>query len=73
VNRLIEWLGKVPTTQARVVVTILCVVATTVRYIIGGWVPNLDWLGFLAVMSGLDVTQYYAKRATEFTPPTPAP
>lgn len=30
----------------------------------GEWVPDLEWLAFLAVMSGLDSAQYLAKRAT---------
>lgn len=77
---MMKWIGNLPTTQSRVVVTLLLVVATAVRYFVGSWAPSVEWLGFLIVMSGLDATQYTAKRLTDATyvaakqtgtPPTP--
>lgn len=76
-NWLIGWLGRFPTTQGRVVFTLVCVLATTVRYL--GWgVPTrisagnvsvVDgwgyWLLFMAGMSGLDVTAFAMKRLTD--------
>jgi hypothetical protein len=68
VKNVLTWLARLPTTQARVAVTLSCVVATTARYLAGGWEPSWDWLTFLAVMSGLDLTQFAVKRRTEFAP-----
>jgi len=59
--------GKLPTTQARVSFTLVCVLGTAIRYWIGGWAPSLEWLMFLAAMSGLDGVQFAAKRMTDAT------
>jgi hypothetical protein len=64
-SRLLDWLGKLPTTQARVAVTLLLCLGTGVKYWASrDWDPALDWLAFLAAMSGLDAAQFYAKRVT---------
>jgi hypothetical protein len=76
-NRLLEYLGKLPTTQLRIAVTLLLTVFTAARYLIGG-VPTVVaasgavttdgwgyWLLFLAGMSGLDVAQYVGKRFSD--------
>jgi hypothetical protein len=71
--------GKLPTTQARITVTLACVIATTVRYVVSEqhvlangqlqsfWEPSWQWLGFLIAMSGLDAAQYFGKRTTDTT------
>lgn len=76
-DRLLELWGKFPTTQARVTVTLCCVIATTVRYVLSQshvlsngivttyWSPSYEWLGFLLLMSGVDAVQYLGKRATD--------
>lgn len=65
-ERLLELWGKLPTTQARVTITLGCVVATAVRYTFGAtWAPSYEWLGFLLLMSGVDAAQFYAKRTTD--------
>ena len=63
---MLDWLGKVPTTQARIVVTLILVLATAVRYLVwgapshmtGATVLGIDgwnsWLVFLAAMAGID-------------------
>jgi hypothetical protein len=70
-------LGRFPTTQGRVVFTLLCVLATTVRYLGFGVpyrlssanIPVVDgwgyWLMFLGAMSGLDVAAFASKRLTD--------
>ena len=63
--KLLDWLGKLPTTQARVAVTLLIALGTAVRYFVGGWEPSWDWLAFIVVMSGLDLTQFGVKRTTD--------
>jgi hypothetical protein len=60
--------GKLPTTPARISVTLLVFVGTAIRYWLGGpqgWEPSLEWLGFLAAMAGIDAVQFYTKRATD--------
>lgn len=69
-NWLIGWIGKLPTMQARVCVTLGAVIITTLRYALGAWVlpawaPSYEWLAFLALMSGLDLTTFKVKRATD--------
>jgi len=64
-DRLLEWLGKLPTTQARVAITLVLCMGTGIKVLAAkDWDPALDWLGFLAAMSGLDAAQFYAKRIT---------
>ena len=67
IERTLELWGKLPTTQVRVTVTLCAVVATTVRYVAShtGWVPDMQWLGFLLLMSGVDAAQFLVKRATD--------
>lgn len=64
-------LGKVPTTNVRILVTLGAVMLTTLRYVTSDvWVPSLEWLGFLVAMSGVDAVQFYSKRVTH-TPGSP--
>lgn len=63
-------LSDFPTTESRVIVTLLVFVATAVGYIAGWVVPSTEWLGFLAIMSGLDAAQFYGKRKTYKEPVT---
>lgn len=63
-DRLWEWLAKMPSTNVRIAATILLALGTGIRVVGFGWDPPLDWLGFLIVWAGLDVTQFSAKRAT---------
>ena len=69
--------GNLPTTQVRISVTLLCVIATALRYVLSEqhvlanglvqsfWEPSWQWLGFLVAMSGLDAAQYLGKRTTD--------
>lgn len=64
-DRLLVWLGKVPTTNARIVVTLVVIVGTAIRYWWNGtWEPSGEWLTFLVAMSGVDVAQFHSKRVT---------
>lgn len=68
-KRLTDWLATLPSTNARIAVTLLCVFGTAVRYwSSSGWVPDAGWLTFLAAMSGIDVVQFYGKRVTHSPP-----
>ena len=68
IDKALEILSKIPTTQARIVVTIALTVATGVMYFATAFVPGYEWLGFLALMSGLDVAQFHSKRKTSWSP-----
>lgn len=62
---MLKWIAKLPSTNARIVVTLVVLVCTAGRYLLTTtWQPSWEWLVFLAAMSGLDVTQFYAKRKT---------
>jgi hypothetical protein len=68
-KRLIEALytalAKLPTTNARIAVTLVLAMGTGVKYWVSNdWRPDWDWLAFLAMMSGLDAAQFYGKRKT---------
>ena len=65
-SRLMGFLGDMPTTQARVLVTLIVVLATGAKYVLSPtWEPSYEWLAFLVVMSGLDATQFLVKRKTD--------
>lgn len=81
-GRGIDWaidrIGRLPMTNLRQVVTLGMVIGTGVVYLALSvkyamvpdtkeWSPGYDWLGFLALMSGLDATQFFAKRKTDAT------
>ena len=67
-TKFLAWLGALPTTQARVGVTLALALGTAIRYWAGGgWEPSWEWLTFIAAMSGLDVTQFGVKRGTDAT------
>src|SRR3990172_7097200 len=62
---VIDVLNRINTTNVRVLVTLGLAIGTAGRYLTHEtWEPSLEWLGFLATMAGLDVTQWYAKRRT---------
>ncbi len=59
-----KWLAELPSTNARIVLTLLLALATGCRVIALGWDPPETWLVFLTVWSGIDVAQYLGKRMT---------
>lgn len=80
---LIARLGVLPTTQLRTVMTLLLVIGTGVVYLALAvksslvasakpWTPDTTWLGFLAIMSGLDGATFFAKRVTQHNSVPPA-
>jgi hypothetical protein len=76
IDTALTLLGKVPTTQARILVTLLLGFGTAVRYWLatpGGWAPSWEWLGFLSVWAGIDAAQFYSKRATHIPPAAETP
>lgn len=68
IDKVFDLISKVPTTALRVVITILLTVATGVMYFATAFIPSYEWLGFLALMSGLDVAQFHSKRKTSWSP-----
>lgn len=69
-----EFLGKLPTTNARIAVTLLLVMGTgavvlVTRFTEHAWIaPPLEWLSYLALNAGLDIAQFHSKRVTTFAP-----
>ena len=76
-DRFLDRIARLPSTNFRIFITLGCVVWTTARYLTStiGWEPSLEWLGFLATMSGLDLAQFGVKRRTQTNgePPTAEP
>jgi hypothetical protein len=77
-DRIIDWLSRLPSTNARIAATIFCMMGTAFRYwwTAGGpgqWQPSYEWLAFLAVMAGIDTAQFNVKRKTHSGAPTPPP
>jgi hypothetical protein len=72
-DRMIDWLSRLPSTNARIAATIFCMLGTAFRYwwTAGGpgqWEPSYEWLAFLAVMAGIDTAQFNVKRKTQHVP-----
>ena len=69
VDKALEILGNIPTTQLRIVVTLALVVGTAIKiWVSSNWSPEWDWLLFLGGMAGLDVLQHFNKRKTTWKP-----
>jgi C4-dicarboxylate transporter len=69
-----EWLANLPTTNARIGISMLMAMATCARVLVGDWTPPESWLIFLTVMAGIDVAQFATKRFSTHKPePTDAP
>jgi len=65
-SRIMAFLGDLPTTQARVLITLIVVLGTAAKYFLSEtWEPSYEWLAFLLVMSGLDAAQFFGKRKTD--------
>lgn len=66
--KIIDFLAKLPTTNARIVSSIIMAFGTWIKVLVTGWEPSLVWLGFLLAWAGIDAAQFVAKRATHITP-----
>lgn len=68
-QKVVEFIGRLPTTNLRIVITLLIVIGTATRYwTSGSWSPSIEWLMFLTTMSGLDAVQFSQKRKTQWRP-----
>jgi hypothetical protein len=64
-DRVLDLLGRLPTTQARMVTTLAIILGTAVRYWSSiTWIPSDAWLVFLGSLSGVDVAHFASKRLT---------
>lgn len=64
-RRVTEWLATLPSTNARIALTLFVVLGTAVRYwSASSWEPSVEWLAFLATMSGIDGVVFTMKRKT---------
>lgn len=58
-------LGTMPSTNARIGLSLLMAAATATRVVGFGWEPATEWLVFLTAWAGLDGLQFWAKRTTD--------
>jgi hypothetical protein len=65
---MIDFLGRLPTTNARIAVTILLIFGTGVVTLWRWTEPPVAWLSFLVLSAGLDVAQFHSKRTTAWAP-----
>ena len=66
------WLATLPTTNARIALSLLMATSTCIRVVAVGWDPSWEWLTFLTAWAGLDVLQFWAKRTTHTPASAPA-
>lgn len=71
IDKVNDWLGKMPSTNARIAVTLICVFLTCIVYLVCmtlekkiGDAAFASWLMFLTAMSSVDAAVFYAKRKT---------
>lgn len=57
-------IGKMPSTNVRIAVSLLLILATGIRVLVSWTAPPWEWLAFLGVLSGLDAAQFHGKRLT---------
>lgn len=58
------WLVEFPSTNGRILLSLGLALATGVKVIGWNWEPPTEWLIFLTVWAGLDVSQFLVKRVT---------
>lgn len=65
-QKMTAWLATMPSTNARIFVTLLLTCGTAARYwSSASWEPSWEWLTFLAAMAGIDTVQFAVKRKTD--------
>lgn len=57
-----EILINIPTTKLRILVSIILTVWTAYAVLVRNWDPNWEWLAFLALNTGLDISQYAVRK-----------
>ena len=68
-SRFYRAIETAPTTNLRILLTLGITLGTAIKYWAAvTWVPNWEWLIFLAGMAGLDVWQHHNKRKTSWSP-----
>lgn len=68
-DKAYELVRKAPTTNIRILLTLAIVTGTAIKYWMHDtWIPDWQWLVFLAGMAGLDVWQHHNKRKTNWSP-----
>lgn len=60
-----RWIASMPSTNLRILCSMVMALGTGARVIALGWEPNYEWLGFLVLWAGLDITQFGVKRTTD--------
>jgi len=63
-KKIIDFIGKLPTTNVRIVSSIVMALGTWVKVLSTGWEPAIPWLAFLVAWAGVDAAQFTAKRMT---------
>lgn len=59
-----KWLATFPSTNGRIVLSLVMAAGTCVKVLVTGWEPTWEWLVFLTAWAGLDVVQFTQKRKT---------
>ena len=59
-----RWLADLPTTNLRIVVTLLVFIGTAIAYGVSGKPPSEGWMMFLLAMAGVDALSKIGVRAT---------
>ncbi len=68
-DKAYQIVATAPTTNIRILLTLAITLGTAIKYWAStAWVPDWQWLVFLAGMAGLDVWQHMNKRRTSWSP-----
>lgn len=67
IDKVFERLGTFPTTEARIAITLVIWLGTAI-WVWSGGNPDMEFLGAIIAMSGLDALTFAAKRQTTFKP-----
>ncbi len=63
-KKIVDFIGRLPTTNLRISSSIIMALGTWVKVLATGWEPTVAWLGFLVAWAGIDAAQFTAKRMT---------
>jgi len=66
-HKILHFIAELPTTNARIVSSIVMAMGTWIKILATGWVPTWEWLVFLIAWAGIDAAQFATKRITHVT------
>ena len=66
-KKILDFIARIPTTNARIVSSIVMALGTCIKVLSTNWIPAWEWLVFLIAWAGVDAAQFATKRMTHLT------